>query len=187
MSRPFAPGEIIAWAQHVENLAPAIMSRGWPLTAMQPETPSSAREYVWALQPEGSCHVVVDIETRVVFAIFTGPAAQQHFDAVRVEGLLATWQTPLKELNESSSSDLQAAFVDALGLVAPLEPQPEIVAAIDALARHAVDRRLLRSLLRAMARLQWPQFVESFEAVGVRTDIDEDLLEAVAKRQVCRR
>ncbi|PZR09117.1 MAG: hypothetical protein DI536_23070 [Archangium gephyra] len=186
MGRPFSPGEVIAWAQHVESLAPAIMARGWPLTAMQPETETNSREYVWALQPEGSCHVVVDAETRVIFAIFTGPAAQQHFEDVRGEGLLFTWETPLKELREASSPDLQAVFIDALGLVAPLEPQPEIVAALHAHALRAVDRRLLNALLRTMARLQWPQFVASFEAVAARPEVDADVREAVANRQVCR-
>ncbi|MGV3622856.1 MAG: hypothetical protein ACO1OB_18705 [Archangium sp.] len=154
MTRPFSRGEIIAWAQHVENLAPAIMARGWPMTAMQPETETNSREYVWALEPEGSCHVIVDAETRVIFAIFTGPAAQKHFDEVREEGLLSTWETPLKELRESTSPDLQAVFIDALGIVSPLEPQPEIVAALDAFA--SVDHeRVQTSVRRTRALLGW--------------------------------
>lgn len=181
MGRPFSQGEIIAWAQHVENLAPAIMARGWPLTAMQPETETNSREYVWALQPEGSCHVAVDAETRVVFAIFTGPAAQQHFDDVREEGLLATWESPLKELRESTSNDMQAVFIDALGLVSPLEPQPEIFSELHARATTATDRRLLSSLLRTMSRLAWPQFSESFHVIAARDDVDDDI------RQACRR
>lgn len=187
MARPFSQGEVIAWGQNVENFAPAIMARGWPLTAMQPETETNSREYVWALPSEGACHVVVDAETRVIFAIFTGPFAQKYFEEIRDEGLLFSWDTPLKELREASSPDMQAVFIDALGLVSPLEPQPEIFAALHGHALHATDRRLLSSLLRTMARLSWPHFVESFEAIAARADVDADLREAVVNRQACRR
>jgi hypothetical protein len=178
-TRHFAAGEIICWAQHTSNLLPAIAARGWHVVADQPESEDSAREVIWAFPGGGNCHLLVDPDTRVIFAIFTGSAAAAHFDDVRSDGLLATWGDALKELRETSSPAMASVFVDALGVIAPLEPEASVSAALCQMLEDATDSELQTATVRAMLRLQWPTFRNALSRFAQRLPADNGLRPAI--------
>jgi hypothetical protein len=178
-TRHFGAGEIICWAQHTSNLLPTIAERGWQVVADQPETDGNAREVVWSLPRGGNCHLVVDPDTRVIFAIFTGSAAAEYFDDVRSDGLLATWNDALRELRATSSPMMARVFIDVLGLVAPLEPEASIVVALTQTLADAIDVELQTATVRAMLRLQWPPFEKALSSFASRLPADDGLRHAV--------
>lgn len=180
----YEPGEIVCWAQHVENLLPVLTARGWPVIGDQPETDTNAREVVWALPGQGQLHLIVDPDSRVVWALFSGPGAQAAFDSIREEALLSTWQAPLAELLAASWPDLQRVFVQVLRFVAPLDETPPISRALEALARTATDRSLLLAVLDTTLRLAWASAPTVLSAVAGREDVDDDLRVAARARLV---